>query len=171
MDLKNKLRHVMDFPKKGIDFIDITTILQDGEAFSEVLASMREKALSFGDFDLIAATESRGFIFGAPLAGLLEKGFIPVRKKGKLPFKTISQSYDLEYGKDYLEMHTDAVKPGMSVLIADDLLATGGTAQAVAKMVEKLGGAVAGYLFFIELSSLNGREKLRGKKVESVISF
>lgn len=169
MELAAKLRHVMDFPKKGIDFIDITTLLNDGEAFSEAINTMLAKSRSLGSYDKIAATEARGFIFGSPMAAMEGKGFIPVRKKGKLPYKTISCEYDLEYGTDILEMHSDAVEPGQKVLIVDDLLATGGTAAAVADMVKNAGGEVAGILFLIELDDLKGREKLKEYNVISVI--
>ena len=171
MDLRAKLRHVMDFPKDGIDFIDITTVLQDAEAFKECMDTFKEYAEQVGDFDIIVGSESRGFIFGAPLAYQMGKGFVPVRKKGKLPYKTIRVEYDLEYGKDVLEMHEDAVKPGQKVLIVDDLLATGGTTEANIKLVEQLGGKVAGIIYFIELGFLEGRKKLDGYKVNSIVTF
>lgn len=171
MNLKDKLRHVMNFPKEGIDFVDITTVLQDGDALKESLDVMREIISGMGDFDLIVGPESRGFIFGTPLAYVLGKGFIPIRKKGKLPYKTISVEYQLEYGMDVLEMHEDAVKPGQKVIIVDDLLATGGTTESNIKLVEKLGGQVVGIVYFIELTFLNGREKLKGYNVESVTQF
>lgn len=171
MDLKAKLRHVMDFPKDGIDFIDITTVLQDAEAFKECLDAMKEKISTFGKVDLIVGPESRGFVFGAPLSYSMGKGFIPIRKKGKLPFKTVRAEYQLEYGTDILEMHEDAVKPGQRVVIVDDLLATGGTTEANIKLVEKLGGEIAGIVFFIELSFLNGRDKLKDYDVESIVQF
>ena len=171
MNLEAKLRHVMDFPKKGIDFIDITTVLQDAGAFKQALDEMKQMALSYGDFDIIVGTESRGFVFGAPLAYACGKGFVPVRKQGKLPYRTIRQEYDLEYGTDVLEIHEDAIKPGQKVVIVDDLLATGGTTLTNIKLVEKLGGQVLGLVFFIELSYLNGREKLKGYDVKSVVQF
>lgn len=171
MDLKTKLRHVVDFPKEGIDFIDITTVLQDPEAFKECMDSFKAYAEKLGDFDIIVGSESRGFIFGAPLAYQMGKGFVPVRKKGKLPYKTIRVEYDLEYGKDSLEMHEDAVKPGQKVLIVDDLLATGGTTEANVKLVEQLGGEITGIIYFIELAFLNGRSKLEGYHVESIVKF
>lgn len=171
MDLKSKLRHVMDFPKEGIDFIDITTVLQDADALKETLDLMRERMAGFGDFDLIVGPESRGFIFGTPLAYMMGKGFIPIRKKGKLPYNTISVEYQLEYGSDMLEMHEDAIKPGQRVVIVDDLLATGGTTESNIKLVERLGGEVAGIVYFIELAFLEGRKKLKGFKVESLIRF
>lgn len=171
MDLKTKLRHVINFPKEGIDFIDITTVLQDPQAFKECMDSFKQFAEQLGDFDIIVGSESRGFIFGAPLAYQMNKGFVPVRKKGKLPYNTIKVEYDLEYGKDVLEMHEDAVKPGQKVLIVDDLLATGGTTEANIKLVEQLGGKVAGIIFFIELSFLNGRSRLKGHNVNSIVTF
>lgn len=171
MDLKCKLRHVMDYPKEGIDFIDITTVLQDAEALSEALIKMKEMILTFGEFDLIVGPESRGFIFGVPLAFMIGKGFIPVRKKGKLPFKTVKAEYKLEYGTDILEMHIDAVKPGQRVVIVDDLLATGGTTGANIELIEKLGGIVVGIAYFIELRFLGGIKKLEGYKVESLVKF
>jgi len=171
MDLKAKLRHVANFPKEGIDFIDITTVLQDGEALAQSIDEMKVLASGMGDFDLIIGPESRGFIFGAPLAYTLKKGFVPIRKKGKLPYKTISVEYQLEYGTDILQMHEDAVKPGQKVVIIDDLLATGGTTESNIKLVEKLGGVVVGLLFFIELGFLDGRKRLEGYKVESLIKL
>lgn len=171
MDLKSKLRHVMDFPKEGIDFIDITTVLQDASSFREALDIMKEKACEMGEFDLVVGPESRGFIFGAPIAYSVGKGFIPIRKKGKLPYKTVGVEYQLEYGSDILEIHEDAVKPGQKVIIVDDLLATGGTTASNVKLVEKLGGVVTGIVFFVELSFLKGREKLAGYKVESIVKF
>lgn len=171
MDLKNKLRHVLNFPKEGIDFIDITTVLQDADAFKQALDEMKEKVLSIGEFDLIAGPESRGFVFGAPLAYMCGKGFVPIRKKGKLPYKTIQVEYQLEYGSDILEMHEDAIKPGQKVVIVDDLLATGGTTKSNIKLVEKLGGQVVGLVFFVELSFLKGRENLKGYNVKSIVQF
>ncbi len=171
MDLKAKLRHVMDFPKQGIDFIDITTVLQDAEAFKEALDLMRERLDRLGEFDLIVGPESRGFVFGAPLAYVTGKGFIPIRKKGKLPYKTVKAEYELEYGTDVLEMHEDAVKPGQRVVIVDDLLATGGTTISNIQLIEMLGGRVAGIVYFIELGFLGGREKLKGFNVDSIVEF
>jgi adenine phosphoribosyltransferase len=171
MDLKTRLRHVIDFPKEGIDFIDITTVLQDPEAFKFCMDSFKELAQQLEDFDIIVGSESRGFIFGAPLAYQMGKGFVPIRKKGKLPYKTIRAEYDLEYGTDVLEMHEDAIKPGQKVLIVDDLLATGGTSGANIKLVEQLGGKVVGLIYFIELSFLNGKDKLKGYKVNSIVKY
>lgn len=171
MDLKGKLRHVMDFPKEGIDFIDITTVLQDPAALKECIDQLKARIENFGDFDLIVGPESRGFIFGTPLAYTMNKGFIPIRKKGKLPYKTRKVEYQLEYGSDILEIHEDAVKPGQKIVIVDDLLATGGTTESNIKLIEMLGGEVVGIVYFIELSFLNGRDKLKGYKVESLVTF
>jgi len=171
MDLKSKLRHVMDFPKEGIDFIDITTVLQDPEALQFSLDSMKESMEEFGDFDVIIAPEARGFIFGVPLSYMTGKGFIPVRKPGKLPYKTISFEYELEYGTSTLEIHEDAIKPGQKVLIVDDLLATSGTAEAIVRLIEKIGGEVVGIQVLIELAFLNGRDKLKGYNVKSIVQF
>lgn len=171
MDLKEKLRHVMDFPKEGIDFIDITTVLQDPDALKYCIDELKAMAEDVGDFDVVIGPESRGFIFGSPLAYSMNKGFVPIRKKGKLPYKTIRVEYQLEYGTDILEMHEDAVKPGQKVIIVDDLLATGGTTESNIKLVEKLGGQVVGIVYFIELTSLNGRDKLKGYRVDSLVKF
>ena len=171
MDLKAKLRHVADFPKEGIDFIDITTVLQDSEALQQSIEEMKKLTLEMGDFDLIIGPESRGFIFGVPVAYTLKKGFVPIRKKGKLPYKTISVEYQLEYGTDVLEIHQDAIRPGQKVVIIDDLLATGGTMESNIRLVEKLGGEVAGLVFFIELEFLKGRERLEGYNVASIVRF
>jgi adenine phosphoribosyltransferase len=151
MDLKSKLRQVMNFPKEGINYIDITTVLQDSEALKECIDKMKDGIKSFGEFDIIVGPESRGFIFGTPLAYLIGKGFVPIRKKGKLPYKTISVEYQLEYGTDILEIHSDAIKKGQKVVIVDDLLATGGTTEANIKLVEQLGGEVVGIMYFVEL--------------------
>lgn len=171
MDLKQTLRHVKDFPKEGIDFIDITTVLQDAEAFSQCIDEMKEVVNSFGEVDLIVGPESRGFVFGTPLAYSMKKGFVPVRKKGKLPSKTISAEYQLEYGLDSLEMHADAIRKGQKVVIVDDLLATGGTTGAIIELVEKLGGEIVGIAFFIELNFLAGRKKLTNYNVKSLVQF
>lgn len=161
----------MDFPKEGIDFIDITTVLQDPLALKECLDRMKERVSTFGEFDLIVGPESRGFIFGTPLAYELEKGFIPIRKKGKLPYKTISVEYELEYRKDVLEMHEDAIKPGQKVVIIDDLLATGGTTLSNIDLVKKLGGQVVGLCYFVELTFLNARNKLNEYSIETLVQF
>lgn len=171
MDLKARLREVPDFPKEGINFIDITTVLKDAEALKECIDQMKHKIKGFGDFDLIVGPESRGFIFGTPIAYAMGKGFAPIRKKGKLPYKTVGVEYELEYGKDTLEMHIDAVKKGDKVVIVDDLLATGGTTESNIKLVEQLGGEVVGIAYFIELSFLKGRDKLKGYMVQSLVEY
>jgi len=170
MDLKEKIRVIDGFPSEGISFKDITTLLMDAEALNECINQMVERFKDV-EVDMIVGPESRGFIFATPLAYVLKTGFVPVRKPGKLPAETISYEYELEYGTDRLEMHKDAILPGQKVLIVDDLLATGGTMSAAAKLVEKLGGEVVGLGFLIELKDLNGREKLKGYKVESLIQY
>ncbi|ADL43039.1 adenine phosphoribosyltransferase [Caldicellulosiruptor obsidiansis OB47] len=170
MNLKEKFRHVLNFPKEGIDFIDITTVLQDKDAFKYAIDSLVDLVKDL-DFELIVGPESRGFIFGAPVAYVLNKGLVLVRKKGKLPYKTVSVEYELEYGKDVLEMHIDAIKPGQKIVIIDDLLATGGTTLSNIKLVEKLGGEVVGIAYLVELTYLNGRENLKGYDVRSVVQF
>ncbi|MBM4388437.1 MAG: adenine phosphoribosyltransferase [Deltaproteobacteria bacterium] len=168
--VKNSIRSIPDFPKKGILFRDITTVLQDGKLFCEIIEFLSER-YSSGKTDAVAVVESRGFLWGAALALKLEKGLALIRKPKKLPYKTVSASYQLEYGTDSLEMHIDAVKPGENVLIVDDLLATGGTAKAAVELVERIGGRVAGVLFIIELTDLNGREKLKGYDVFSLVRY
>ncbi|WMJ75816.1 MULTISPECIES: adenine phosphoribosyltransferase [unclassified Sedimentibacter] len=170
MDLKEKIRVIEGFPSEGISFKDITTLLKDADALKECINKMAEKFKDI-DVDIIVGPESRGFIFATPLAYLLGTGFVPVRKQGKLPAETVSYEYSLEYGKDKLEIHKDSIKKGQKVLIVDDLLATGGTMYAAAKLVEKLGGEVAGLGFLIELEDLNGREKLKGYNVESLVKY
>lgn len=170
MDLAAELRHIPDFPKEGIDFIDITTVLKDKELFRETIDQMAALVEDL-DFDLIIGSESRGFILGAPLAYATGRGFAPARKKGKLPFRTVQATYSLEYGSDTLEMHIDAVQPGQKVLVVDDLLATGGTALANCQMVEALGGEVAGVLFFIELTDLKGKDKLSRYQLRSLVKI
>ncbi|SHI36391.1 adenine phosphoribosyltransferase [Propionispora hippei] len=170
MNFKEKIRVVMDFPEPGIRFKDITTLLKDGEAFQ---AAINQLAASFKDqqIDLVVGPEARGFAVGAPVAYALEAGFIPVRKPGKLPAETIRHQYSLEYGHDALEVHKDAILPGQRVLIVDDLLATGGTTLATIALIEELGGEVAGIAFMIELSYLQGRERLAGYNVVSLVSY
>ena len=168
--LKDYVTEIPDFPKKGILFRDITTILSSPEGFRMAIDGLVD-LLKDVDFDLVVGTESRGFIFGAPVAYALNKGFILVRKKGKLPRETVSESYDLEYGQAEIEMHTDAIKPGQKVVLIDDLIATGGTTEAVVKLVEKENGIVVKALFVMELAGLNGREKLDGIDVESLIVY
>ena len=169
-DLKKLIREVPDFPKPGINFYDITTLLKDPAGFEEAIDSLTELCRGM-DVDTVIGVESRGFIFGAPLAYQLGVGFIPVRKPKKLPSDIVSVSYELEYGTDSLEMHKDAVGEGHNVLIVDDLLATGGTARAVVDLVEKVGGKVAGLLFAVELTFLNGRAKFDGYNVRSLVSY
>lgn len=170
MDLKSFVTIVPDYPKKGISFKDITTIMDNGEAYKYATDKIVEFAKEVGT-DIIVGPEARGFIIGCPVAYALEVGFAPVRKPGKLPRETISVEYDLEYGKDSLTIHHDAIKPGQRVLIVDDLLATGGTVEATVALVEKLGGVVAGCAFLIELSYLDGREKLKGYKIQSLMTY
>lgn len=170
MNLKDKIRVIDDFPKEGISFKDITTLMQDGEAFQYTINEF-SNYLKDKNIDLIVGPEARGFLFGAPVAYSLGVGFIPVRKKGKLPFKTISTKYDLEYGCDELEIHCDSIKKGQRVAIIDDLLATGGTMASVAKLVEKAGGIVESINFVIELTDLKGRDKLSNYEVRSLVQY
>ncbi len=170
MELKSKIRVIEDYPVEGISFKDITTLLKDKEAFKESL-DVLEKEVASLDFDYIVGIESRGFIFGAPLADRLGVGFIPVRKPGKLPAEIEKVSYDLEYGQNELEMHKDALNKGDKVLIIDDLIATGGSAQATAKLIESQEAKVAGFAFLIELTSLKAREKLSDYKIISLVQY
>ncbi len=170
MDLKEKIRSIPDFPKKGIIFRDITPLISDGSAFRQAVDEMANK-YEGKKIDAILGAEARGFIFGAALAYKLGCGFIPVRKPGKLPYKTYKVSYDLEYGSNAIEMHTDAVKEGENILIVDDLVATGGTAKAQAKLIEDRGGIVAGFCFLVELEFLNPRKLLEGYDVISLIKY
>ena len=169
-DLKKMIREVPDFPKKGILFYDITTLLKDKTGFKRTIDSLTEQVRPLKP-DVVLGIEARGFIFAPALAYNLGAGFVPVRKPNKLPADTERISYELEYGMDTLEMHKDAVKPGMRVLIADDLLATGGTALASARLVERLGGTVAAISFVIELEGLKGRDRLRGYEVVSLLKY
>lgn len=168
--LKSKIRHVPDFPKPGIVFYDITTLLQDPVGFRDAIDSLARPFVG-KDIDVIVGIESRGFIFGSAVADRLGAGFAPVRKPGKLPSTTVRASYDLEYGSDALEIHDDAVKPGQRVLIVDDLLATGGTAKAASDLVTQLGGHVHALAFLIELGFLNGRDKLAGQTIHTVLTY
>ncbi len=170
MNLKEKIRVIEGFPTEGISFKDITTLLKDAEALNECIKQMAEK---FKDLkvDIVVGPESRGFIFATPIAYLLGTGFVPVRKPGKLPAETVKYEYKLEYGSDSLEIHRDSILPGQRVLIIDDLLATGGTMMAAAKLVEQLGGVVAGLGFLIELEDLKGRDKLSKYRVESLVKY
>ncbi len=171
-DLKDYIRNIKDFPEPGIIFRDITSVLEDGVSLKLAIDSMQEQIKNL-DFDVVAGPESRGFIFGMPLAYNLGKSFVPVRKKGKLPCETVSVEYSLEYGdKTVIEIHKTAIKPGQKVVIIDDLLATGGTTEAAVKLVEKLGGEVVGAVFLIELTDLNGREKIKNvPNVYSVVKY
>ncbi len=169
-EVKALIRDVPDFPKPGILFKDITPVLQNGEAYQFLIDQMIS-AISDMEFSHIAGIESRGFVFAAPLAYKLGKGFIMLRKKGKLPYLKESECYDLEYGVDCIEVHVDAVNPGDNVVIVDDVLATGGTALHAAKLIEKIGGTVSGFLFFVELEFLKGREKLKDYNVVSMVRF
>ena len=164
--LEDYIRTIPDFPEPGIMFRDITTVLGDADGFRLAIDEL-SKFLEGVDFDVIAGTDSRGFIFGTPLAYNFHKPFVLVRKKGKLPYKTISQEYDLEYGKAELEMHVDSITPGQKVVLVDDLIATGGTMEAAAKLVEKLGGEVVKMVFLLELAGLEGRKRL-SRKVRNI---
>lgn len=168
--IEEYVRSIPDFPEPGIIFRDVTSILQDADGLKLAIDSMQEKIEGL-DFDVIVGTESRGFIFGVPLAYNLHKPFVPVRKKGKLPCETVSMEYELEYGSAVIEMHKDAIKPGDRVVLVDDLVATGGTVEASIKMIEGLGGIVVKAVFLMELAGLKGREKLSGYDVESVICY
>jgi adenine phosphoribosyltransferase len=168
--LKQKIRHVPDFPKPGILFYDITTLLQDPQGLHEAIDSLTAPFVNDG-VDIVVGVESRGFIFGSAVADRLGAGFVPVRKCGKLPSNSLRGSYDLEYGTDSLEIHDDAVRKGQKVLIVDDLLATGGTAKCTSDLVKQLGGNVHALAFLIELEGLKGREKLAGERLHSVLKY
>ena len=170
MELKDYIRNIKDYPKEGILFRDITTLLKDKDAFKLAIDKMAEQVKD-KKVDLIVGAESRGFLIGSALAYKMNCGFIPVRKKGKLPYKTISEEYALEYGTDTLFMHEDAIKKGDNVLVVDDLIATGGTALAMIKMVEKLGGNVIGSSFLIELEELNGRKEIAKYPINVLIKY
>jgi adenine phosphoribosyltransferase len=168
--LEDYVLTIPDFPEPGIMFRDITSLIQDPDGFADAVDGLTD-AVKDLDFDLVLGLESRGFIFGTPIAYNLKKGFIPVRKKGKLPRETVSASYDLEYGQATIEIHKDAIKKGQKVIIVDDLIATGGTLEAACKLVEELGGEVAGIVVVMELAGLNGREKLQKYNVKSLITY
>lgn len=168
--IEEYVKSIPDFPEKGIIFRDVTSVLQDADGLHLAIDEM-QKFLEDVEFDVIAGTESRGFIFGVPIAYNLHKAFVPVRKKGKLPRETVSAEYELEYGKAEIEMHKDAIRPGQKVVLVDDLIATGGTIEAAARLVEELGGEVVKIIFLMELEGLKGREKLKGYDVESVIHY
>jgi adenine phosphoribosyltransferase len=168
--LEEYIRSIPDFPEEGIVFRDVTSVLQDKDSLRMSIDQMQAN-LKDVDFDIIVGPESRGFIFGVPIAYNLNKAFVPVRKKGKLPCETIEAEYALEYGTATIEMHKDAIKPGDKVVIIDDLIATGGTIEAIIKLIESLGGEVVKIVFLIELEGLNGRDKLKGYNIESVIKY
>jgi adenine phosphoribosyltransferase len=170
LDLKEKIRVIEGFPKEGISFKDVTTLLQDKDALKYTVDSI-VSYLKDKNIDLIVGPEARGFLFGTPVAYALGAGFVPVRKKGKLPYDTIGITYDLEYGSDELEIHKDAIVPGQRVAVVDDLLATGGTVASVAKLIEQVGGEVVSLNFIIELTGLNGIERLKGYDVMSLLKY
>ncbi|MFD1955406.1 adenine phosphoribosyltransferase [Paenibacillus thailandensis] len=169
-NFKDYIRVIPDYPQPGIRFKDITPLLNDGAAYKAAIQTLKQ-AVEHLNIDVIAGPEARGFVVGAPLAVELGVGFVPIRKKGKLPYETIEASYDLEYGNDSLTMHVDAIKPGQRVLIADDLLATGGTIATSIKLVRQLGGVVCGAAFLIELGYLTGREKLQDVDVVTLLKY
>ena len=168
--LEEYVKSIPDFPEKGIIFRDVTSVLQDADGLHMAIDQMQKK-LEGVDFDIVLGPESRGFIFGVPIAYNMHKAFVPVRKKGKLPRATISQTYDLEYGTATIEIHKDAIQPGQKVVIIDDLIATGGTTEAIIKMVEELDGEVVRCVFLMELAGLKGREKLNGYDIDSAIIY
>lgn len=169
-ELDRYVRSIVDFPEPGIIFRDVTSILQDADGLAMAIDNIREM-LKDVEYDVIVGPESRGFIFGVPVAYAEHKGFVPVRKKGKLPCETISAEYELEYGSAVLEMHRDSIRPGQKVVIVDDLIATGGTTEAMIKMIEGLGGEVVGIVVLIELAGLKGRERLGKYRLESAICY
>lgn len=168
--LEDYVLSIPDFPEKGIIFRDVTSVLQDADGLRLAVDTMQDKVNDL-DYDVVVGPESRGFIFGMPIAYNNRKPFVLIRKAGKLPRETVSVSYDLEYGKATIEMHKDSIRPGQKVLIVDDLIATGGTTQAMIQLIEQLGGEVAGIVVLIELAGLNGREKLKGYRLESAICY
>lgn len=168
--LEEYVRSIPDFPEPGIIFRDITTILQDADGLKLAVDGIR-KSLEGLDYDVVVGPESRGFIFGVPVAYAEHKGFVPIRKQGKLPCKTVSMEYALEYGTAVIEMHEDSITPGQRVVVIDDLIATGGTTEALIKLVEKLGGEVVKICFVMELAGLKGRERLSGYCIESLITY
>lgn len=168
--VEDYITSIPDFPKEGIIFRDVTSVLENKDGYKLAIDEMN-KLLDGVEYDLIAGTESRGFIFGAPLAYMNNKGFIPVRKKGKLPRETVERSYDLEYGSATIEIHKDSIHPGDKVVLVDDLIATGGTIEAAAKLIEELGGVVVKMIFLIELVDLRGRDLLKGYDISSVVTY
>ena len=169
-ELRSKIRDIKDFPTEGILFRDITTLLKDGPSWAAVIDHLSSKYRS-AQIDVVVGVESRGFIFGGALAHQLQTGFVPVRKRGKLPGRTIEEEYELEYGRDVLAIHEDAIRPGQRVLAVDDLLATGGTMAATLRLIERLGGQVVGATFLIELAFLKGRGRLKGYALDSLITY
>ncbi len=168
--LEEYVRSIPDFPEKGIIFRDVTSVLQDTDGLQLAINTMQDLVQDL-DYDVVAGPESRGFIFGTPIAYNKRKPFVLIRKKGKLPCETVSVDYDLEYGKATIEMHKDSIKPGQRVLIVDDLIATGGTTEAMIRLVESLGGEVAGIVVLIELAGLKGRERIAGYRLDSAIVY
>lgn len=168
--IEEYVRSIVDFPEPGIIFRDVTSVLQDADGLHLAIDLMQKK-LEGVEFDVIVGAESRGFIFGAPIAYNMKKAFVPVRKKGKLPCETVSMEYDLEYGSAEIEMHKDSIRPGQKVVVVDDLMATGGTIEAAVKLIESLGGEVVKVIFLMELAGLEGRKKLEGYDVDSVIIY
>lgn len=168
--LEDYVRSIPDFPEEGIIFRDVTSVLQDADGLHLAIDTMQEKIKDL-DYDVVVGAESRGFIFGTPIAYNNHKPFVLIRKKGKLPCETIEKEYDLEYGKAVIEMHKDSIKPGQKVLIVDDLIATGGTTEAMIKLIEELGGEVVGMVFLMELAGLKGRERLKDYRMESAIIY
>lgn len=168
--LEEYVRSIPDFPEEGIIFRDVTSVLQDADGLHLAIDAMQDLVKDL-EYDVVAGAESRGFIFGAPIAYNQGKPFVLIRKKGKLPCETVSVDYDLEYGKATIEMHKDSIKPGQKVLIVDDLIATGGTTEAMIKLVERLGGEVAGVVVLMELAGLNGRDKIAGYRLDSAIVY
>ena len=170
MELTKIIRDIPDFPQKGVLFRDITPLLHDPHALRETVDQMCRR-LSQYEFDYVVGPESRGFIFGVPVAYAMKKGFIPIRKKGKLPYTTLSREYSLEYGTATLEMHADAITPGQKVVIVDDLIATGGTSKAIVELIEEAGGSVVNLMYLIELVQLGGREMLKDYSVDTLIQY
>lgn len=168
--LEEYVRSIPDFPEEGIIFRDVTSVLQDADGLQLAIDTMQDKIKDW-EYDVVVGAESRGFIFGTPIAYNNHKPFVLIRKKGKLPCETVEREYDLEYGKAVIEMHKDSIKPGQKVLIVDDLIATGGTTEAMIKLIEALGGEVTGMVFLIELKGLKGRERLAGYRMEAAITY
>lgn len=168
--LEEYVRTIPDFPEPGVMFRDVTSVLQDADGLRLAIDSMQDLIKDL-DYDVVAGAESRGFIFGTPIAYNNHKPFVLIRKKGKLPAETVSMEYDLEYGKAVIEMHKDSIRPGQKVLVVDDLIATGGTTEAMIKLIESLGGIVVGVVVLMELAGLNGRERIKGYRLDSAITY